>query len=165
MPQRCSLCCACSAEKTNSASHPRRTQFNSQIKCLLSFCLIRSRYGLYRRSQSGANKTAVTVQLQEQVVLEFMKEGAAAKYFDSIPSGLSFLRGAVGNFPSHLAQLVQAANYVRLTQKCVRGSLRQAQHVDASAIPLVEPDTGTQLTLADLVPKDRPLVIMSSSYS
>ena len=49
-------------------------------------------------------------------MLEFMKEGAAAKYFDSIPSGLSFLRGAVGNFPSHLQQLMAAANYVRLTQ-------------------------------------------------
>ena len=133
---------------------------------MLSFCLIRSRYGLYRRSQSGANKTAVTVQLQEQVVLEFMKEGAAAKYFDSIPSGLSFLRGAVGNFPSHLAQLVQAANYVRLTQKCVRGSLRTGHEFDGTAIALAEPKSGRTCTLADFIPQQpRPLVILSSSYS
>ena len=99
-------------------------------------------------------------------MLEFMKEGAAAKYFDSIPSGLSFLRGAVGNFPSHLAQLVQAANYVRLTQKCVRGSLRTGHEFDGTTIALVQPKSGKTCTLADFVPlQPRPLVILSSSHS
>jgi hypothetical protein len=109
----------------------------------------------------------VTVHLQEQVVQEFMAEGKAGKYFDSIQSGLGFLRGAVGNFPSHLPVLMRTANYVRLTQKCVRGSLRQGQEVDGSSIALVEPGTGKATTLADCISeqKQRPLVIISSSYS
>ncbi len=107
------------------------------------------------------------MQLQEQVVREFLAEGKAGNYFDSIQSGLGFLRGAVGNFPSHLPLLMRTANYVRLTQKCVRGSLRAGQEVDGSSISLVEPGTGKAMTLADCLSeqKQRPLVIVSSSYS
>ena len=98
---------------------------------------------------------------------EFMVEGKGGSYFDSIPTGLAFLRGAVGNFPSHLQALMRAANYVRFTQKCVRGSLRQGHELDGSRIPLVDPATGRAFTLADFVSEQpkRPLVIMSSSYS
>ncbi len=98
---------------------------------------------------------------------EFMAEGKDGSYFDSIPTGLAFLRGAVGNFPSHLQALMRAANYVRFTQKCIRGSLRQGHEFDGSCIPLVEPATGQAFTLADFVSEQakRPLVIMSSSYS
>jgi len=122
-------------------------------------------YGMYRRSQSGDNKTSVTVQLQEQVVQEFMAEGRKAGYFDGIPSGLSFLRGAVGNFPSHLPSLMQAANYVRLTQKCVRGGLRQGQVVQGGAIALVDPRDNKAYTLDNFIVQQRPLVLISSSYS
>ena len=120
-------------------------------------------YGQYRRSQSGDNKTAVTVQLQERVVLAFMAEGKGGSYFDDIPSGLGFLRGAVGNFPSHLPVLMQTANYVRLTQKCVRGSLRVGHELDGGRIPLVDPATGTSFTLSSFVQPHRPLVLLSSS--
>jgi hypothetical protein len=125
------------------------------------------RYGLYKRCQSGDNKTRVTVALQETVVREFMAEGISGRYFDSVSSGLSFLRGAVGNFPSHLPQLTRAANYVRFTQKCVRGSLRQGHELDGSSIPLVDPSTGESSTLASFVSNEplRPLVVISSSYS
>jgi hypothetical protein len=109
----------------------------------------------------------VTVALQEQVVREFMADGVAGGYFDSTDSGLGFLRGAVGNFPSHLPQLVRAANYVRFTQKCVRGSLREGHELDGSSIPLVDPATQEAFTLASFVSDKmrRPLVIVGSSYS
>jgi hypothetical protein len=127
---------------------------------------MRRRYGRYRRSQSGASKTEVTVQLQKQVIAEFMAEGRDGAYFDSVAAGLSFLRSAVGNFPSHLPALVRAANYVRLTQKCVRGSLRVGHEFDGSSIPLVDPATRQSSTLLDFLPQQqKPLVIISSSYS
>jgi hypothetical protein len=54
---------------------------------------------------------------------------------------VSFLRAAVGNFPEHLEELMECANYVRFTQFCKRGELRVGDQPNLD-IPLFHPDTG-----------------------
>lgn len=56
--------------------------------------------------------------------------------YTDIPSGLSFLRSAAGNFPEELPTLMECANYVKYTQCCRRGDLRIGDIVDTQSLPL-----------------------------
>ena len=66
----------------------------------------------------------MTVNLQRQVVQEFLAQGVAKGYFNDIDTGLSFLRGAVGNFPASFDELAACANYVKYTAEMVQGTLK-----------------------------------------
>lgn len=65
--------------------------------------------------------------------------------FLTILKGVNFLRAAVGNFPDHLEELMECANYVRFTQLCKRGPLRVGDKPDISSLPLFHPQTGVLL--------------------
>lgn len=115
----------------------------------------------YAKSQTDFWKTFVTEQIQQRVVSEHMSE--AESYFKDTESGIDFLRGAVGNFPEHLPELMECANYVKYTQQCRRGHLRVGHTIDGK-IPLVDPHTQQRVLLSDYF-SEKPLVIISSSYT
>jgi len=118
----------------------------------------------YAKSQSDSWKTAVTVAIQQRTVHEVMDRGKEIGAYDSIESGIDFLRGAVGNYPEHLEELKQCANYVKYTQLCVRGGLRVGDTIDGTKFPLYEPFTLNKEYLSDYL-KEKPLVIVASSYT
>jgi len=113
----------------------------------------------YAQSQKDNWKTMVTEELQQRVVLENMDQ--AKGYFTDIKSGIDFLRGAVGNFPHRLEELMACANYVRFTQECKRGDLRVGDVIEGK-IPLMDPATARKEMLSDFF-SEKPLVIISSS--
>lgn len=92
-------------------------------------------------------------------------------------TGLKFLRSAVGNFPDHLEELMECANYVRFTQLCKRGPLRVGDKPNISDLPLFHPETGklrvqaftnqqgAKEHLIDWLQPDKPLVVLASSYT
>jgi len=106
----------------------------------------------------------VTVALQERVVHEFMARATSAGIYETVESGIDFLRGAVGNFPDHLEELKGCANYVKYTQLCVRGNLRPGDIIDGTQFPLYDPHTLKKEYLSDFI-SHKPLVIISSSYT
>jgi len=125
----------------------------------------------YAESQKDGWKTFVTEEIQQRVVTENFEEGR--QYFNDIPSGIDFLRGSVGNFPNHLPELMECANYVKYTQECKRGHLRVgdtllSSHVlpdipeGPSYIPLINPKSQKREYLKDFF-TDKPLVIIASS--
>ena len=116
-------------------------------------------------------KTRITVLLQEQVVKEFLNCGTAHGLFETVKEGLCFLRGAVGNFPSHLEELRACAKYVHFTQHCRRGHLRIGdvlEDLQLQSIRLFDPETAKQtetLWSQFKLANNRPIVIVSSSSS
>jgi len=114
----------------------------------------------YAESQKDSWKTFVTEEIQQRVVMENINE--ADGYFTDITSGIDFLRGAVGNFPEHVEELMECANYVKYTQECKRGHLRLGDTIDGH-IPLMDPVTSRRELLCDFFSKDKPLVIVASS--
>lgn len=114
----------------------------------------------YAESQEDNWKTIVTEEIQQRVVTEHLDE--ARDYFSDIPSGIDFLRGAVGNFPEHLSELMECANYVKYTQECKRGHLRVGDVIDGK-IPLLNPKTCERSFLCDFFSQEKPLVIIASS--
>ena len=46
---------------------------------------------------------------QKKLIEEFLNDPDAPPYFDSIESGLNFIRGHAGNFPSHYEELKECA--------------------------------------------------------
>lgn len=109
-------------------------------------------------------KVAVTVKIQTRVVNEFMDRGKAGGFFNDVDSGIDFLRAAVGNFPEHLEELKECANYVKYTAFCVRGPLRVGDTIDGKEFPLYDPYTLEKCYLSDWF-KQRPLLIFASSYT
>jgi len=118
----------------------------------------------YAKSQEDSWKTAVTAVIQVRVADEFIERAKAAQIYDSVESGIDFLLGAVGNFPEHLEELKSCANYVKYTQVCVRGGLREGDHIDGTKFPLYDPETLKKEHLSDYI-KEKPLVIIASSYT
>ena len=101
---------------------------------------------------------------------QFLDEPATSKYFRDVPSGLSFLRGHAGNFPSHYDELKECAQYVKYTANCVVGSLCIGDTIAKERLErvrLVDPKTRAHCSLADVVARDntRPLCIVGSSYT
>lgn len=117
----------------------------------------------YASSQGDDDKTAVTQAIQERVVQEFQAE--AEGIYANLNEGINFLRAAVGNFPAHLEELMECANYVRFTQLCKRGPLRVGDKPDISGLPLFHPQTGAKELLSDWLHPTKPLVILASSYT
>jgi len=115
----------------------------------------------YAESQTDQWKTDVTEEIQQRVVNEHMDQ--AQGYYTSLESGIDFLRGAVGNFPDHVPELMECANYVKYTQGCKRGHLRVGDVIDGN-IPLMDPLSSKKELLSDYF-SDKPLVIASSSYT
>lgn len=118
-----------------------------------------------------------TVQIQTQVVqetLEYLKKGKGARlYFDSIETGLLFLRAAVGNFPSHTKELYDCAQYVAFTQHCRRGKLRVGDCLleqEMSDISLIDVASGERTSFYEQAFENvssykNPLVVLASSSS
>jgi len=117
----------------------------------------------YAKSQDDDWKTDVTERIQIQVVNEFLPK--AGKYFTNVEDGIDFLRGAVGNFPEHVEELMECANYVKYTQCCVRGDLVVGDVVDGSKIPIYNPYTLEKEYLSDYFSATKPTVIIGSSYT
>jgi len=118
----------------------------------------------YGKSQTDNWKIAVTVAIQNRVVNECMERGKSTGFFDDLDSGIDFLRSAVGNFPEHVEELKECANYVRYTSFCVRGELRVGNVIDGNEFPIYDPYTLEKECLKDWL-KDRPLLIFASSYT
>jgi len=114
----------------------------------------------YAESQKEGWKTLVTEEIQQRVVTEHLEE--AKDYFIDIPSGVDFLRGAVGNFSNHVDELKDCANYVKYTQECKRGHLRVGDVIDGN-ISLLDPQTNARSMLREYFSQNKPLVIISSS--
>jgi len=106
----------------------------------------------------------VTILIQQRVVTEFVERASIAGIYDSVDTGIDFLRGAVGNFPEHLEELKECANYVKYTQFCVRGNLRVGDFIDGKKFPLYDPHSLNKEYLSDYI-KDKPLAIVASSYT
>eukprot|EP01129_Flabellula_baltica_P014939 TRINITY_DN7324_c0_g1_i1.p1 TRINITY_DN7324_c0_g1~~TRINITY_DN7324_c0_g1_i1.p1 ORF type:complete len:246 (+),score=36.32 TRINITY_DN7324_c0_g1_i1:111-848(+) len=119
----------------------------------------------YEKSQDSDWKTVVTEGIQKNVVNSFM---SVSKFYKTEEEGIMFLRSAVGNFPDHIEELMECANYVKYTQFCVRGPLRVGDRL-GEAIPedlgVYHIDTFDKHTLKDLLTDDVPNVILSSSYT
>jgi hypothetical protein len=118
----------------------------------------------YGKSQTDNWKISVTVTIQNRVVNEFMERGKSTGFFEDLDSGIDFLRAAVGNFPEHIEELKECANYVRYTAFCVRGDLRVGNFIDGTQFPIYDPYTLEKESLKDWL-KDRPLLIFASSYT
>jgi hypothetical protein len=118
----------------------------------------------YSKSQEDGWKVAVTVKIQNRVVEEFMERGKAGDFFHDSESGIDFLRAAVGNFPDHMEELKECANYVRFTAFCVRGSLRVGDSIDGKEFPIYDPYSLEKEHLSDWL-KQKPLLIFASSYT
>jgi len=118
----------------------------------------------YSKSQTDSWKIAVTVNIQTRVVNEFMDRAKTEGFFNSVESGIDFLRAAVGNFPDHVEELKQCANYVKHTAFCVRGNLREGDVIDGKEFPIYDPYTLEKEHLSDWL-KQKPLLIFSSSYT
>jgi hypothetical protein len=118
----------------------------------------------YSKSQTDNWKISVTVAIQNRVVRDFMERGKATGLFDSLDTGMDFLRAAVGNFPDHIEELKQCANYVRLTAFCVRGNLRVGDRIDGGEFPIYNPYTLEKEYLSDWL-RQKPLLIFASSYT
>lgn len=108
-------------------------------------------------------KTEVTEIIQRRVVEEVLHK--SGDYFTTYEDGIDFLRGAVGNFPNHVKELMECANYVKYTQCCVRGSLKIGSFVDGKTIPIYDPFTFKKEYLSDYYSPDKPTVIVGSSYT
>jgi hypothetical protein len=123
----------------------------------------------YSKSDDSDWKSEVTETLQRRVVTEFFSDPRSKRLFTDVPQGIDFLRGAVGTFPEHLDSLMSCANYVRFTQNCRRGPLRVGDKVDGKGIPLVDPHTMAESSLAHYIDRgtqsSRPLVLIASSYT
>jgi len=117
----------------------------------------------YAKSEDNDWISSVTERLQSRVVTEFMEKGKSI--FTTLEEGLSFLRGAVGNFPDHLEELKSCANYVRFTQNCRRGHLKVGDIVDGSDILLYHPGNLTSRPFSSYLQSSRPLVVIASSYT
>jgi len=118
----------------------------------------------YAKSQTDNWKVAVTVAIQTRVVNEFMDRAKALGFYDTVETGIDFLRAAVGNFPEKIEDLKECANYVRLTSFCVRGPLKVGDSIDGSEFPIYDPYTLQKEYLSDHL-KAKPLVIFASSYT
>jgi len=123
----------------------------------------------YAESQKDRHKSRVTQELQERVVQRFIDDPVAKRFFHDTATGLSFLRGHAGNFPSHYEKLKEAANYVRYTADCVPGSLSVGDVVPHSALANVTlapmERCRDYVSLGDLIAADRhrPLLVVGSS--
>lgn len=116
----------------------------------------------YAQHQEDEWKTSVTEAIQIRVITEF--SGEADGYWTTVSEGLRFLRSAVGNFPGHLPELMECANYVRFTQNCRRGHLRVGDTIDID-FPLYDPHTLEKEMLSAYLDSDKPLVVIASSYT
>lgn len=135
------------------------------------FRLSRETVAAYAAAKESREISTITNDLQRRVCAEFL--GEAAPFYGNVDDGVLFLRAAVGNFPSHLAELRKCAQYVDFTQHCRRGSLRIGDKLDEAALreitlvnPLNEQETTTMLEQCEkMKASGRPLVIVSSSSS
>jgi len=123
----------------------------------------------YSKNQEFEYKCQVTDLLQRRVVAKF-REDPSNRYYRTEAEGLSFLRGHVGNFPSHYEELKDCAQYVKNTANCVVGTLRTRSRIDyetLNAVLLVNPLTKMQCSLADVLFREplKPLCIVASSYT
>eukprot|EP01125_Pyxidicula_operculata_P004652 TRINITY_DN174_c0_g1_i1.p1 TRINITY_DN174_c0_g1~~TRINITY_DN174_c0_g1_i1.p1 ORF type:complete len:259 (+),score=33.47 TRINITY_DN174_c0_g1_i1:54-779(+) len=119
----------------------------------------------YAKQQNSDWKLSVTEQIQQRVSNMYLEEAKSRGYYDSITSGVDFLRGAVGNFPSHINELMECANYIKYTQFCVRGNLRVGDYVDGNSINLYDPFTLEPHKFSEYYSDKKPTVIIASSYT
>jgi len=117
----------------------------------------------YKKSQADTWKTEVTEIIQNRVVSEFQER--AKGIYDTQEHGIRFLRAASGNFSDRIEEIKECANYVKFTHFCVRGDMRPGDKLDLTKFPLLDPETGKEELLSDWLLPDKPLVIVSSSYT